>query len=452
VTGPQPYSITRQLSRRLLVLTLAVLGLLCATIYLAAVGLHERAQQRVLALKVNKLTETAQTLLREDDHRFVELLRANAQRRPGTRLVLTLPDGAVFYADPAADPHLLSAHTRSVDFTLPYPGGARVLAGRFTIDTAHDAQMLRSLAAVLVLATLAAAVAASALATWTVQRGLRPLHWVTEQTQRVSTSRLAQRLELPQPVEELQTWVAQFNLLLARMQATYAQLESFNADVAHELRTPLTALVGKTEVALSRERSSAELRATLESNLEDLHRIAKLVNDMLFVSLADRGARARLGAPVDLQCACRQVVDLHEAEANERGVAVEVRGQAVACVDEGLLQRAVSNLLGNAIRYATPGSTVVVHLTEAEATPRVYVENQGPPIPVEHLPRVFDRFHRADRSRENSDIHHGLGLAIVAAIARMHGGQVFASSSPATTRIGFTLAPAAPVATVSPAP
>jgi two-component system heavy metal sensor histidine kinase CusS len=183
------------------------------------------------------------------------------------------------------------------------------------------------------------------------------------------------------------------------------------------------------------------LRETLASNLEEMQRLAALVNDMLFLSQSDRGAVARRGRAVDLALLAQQVIDFHEAPLAEAQLSVEVEGSASAAVDEPLFKRAVSNLLGNAIRYAGPGSRVVVRIAaDVGEEVRVEVQNAGPVIAPQHLTRLFDRFFRVDSARCDSQQHHGLGLAIVAAIARMHAGRPLAESDSAGTRVGFTLA------------
>ncbi len=221
-----------------------------------------------------------------------------------------------------------------------------------------------------------------------------------------------------------------------------SQLEAFNADVAHELRTPMANLIVQTEVALSRERSSDALRETLVSNLEEMQRLSAMVNDMLFLSHADRGAMARRGEPVSLAALARDVVEFHEAPLDEAGLQLRIEGDAVVPVDEALFKRALSNLLGNATRFAEPGSTVTVRIAaDRPDQVEVVVQNQGQPIDAQALPRLFDRFFRADASRCcDEQQHHGLGLAIVAAIARMHAGRTLAESAGGVTRVGFTLA------------
>jgi two-component system heavy metal sensor histidine kinase CusS len=275
-----------------------------------------------------------------------------------------------------------------------------------------------------------------------VRRQLRPLRELADQTRAISPRRLDQRLALADPAEELLPWIEQFNALMYRLERAYAQLEGFNADVAHELRTPLAALIGHTELALSRERSAEALRETLAGNLEELHRLSAMVNDMLFLASADRGAQARVGQPVSLAELTRQVVEFHEAPLEDAQLEVRIDGDARIAVDEPLFKRAVSNLIGNATRYAEPGSTVTVRIaTDEPSMVRLEVENRGPQIEPSQLPRIFDRFFRVDTSRNcpEEHKHHGLGLAIVAAIARMHAGEPLAQSRDGRTSVGMRL-------------
>jgi two-component system heavy metal sensor histidine kinase CusS len=239
--------------------------------------------------------------------------------------------------------------------------------------------------------------------------------------------------------EELRPWITQFNALLLRVQRAYVQLESFNADVAHELRTPLANLIGSTELALTRQRSNEELQTVLASNLEEIGRLSGIVTDMLFLSKADRGTSTRSRAVVSLAAQARDVIDFYDAMLDEAGLKTEVRGDAMADVDAALIRRALSNLLGNAIRFATPASTIRIDIAEDSEAFTISVANLGEPIEAAALPRLFERFYRAAQARDGSTRHHGLGLAIVEAIARMHGGRVFASSQDGETRIGFTV-------------
>ena len=269
---------------------------------------------------------------------------------------------------------------------------------------------------------------------------MHPLRTLVRQTSAVSASRLDVRLDGGEQAEELQPLIAQTNALLGRLSSAYTQMEAFNADVAHELNSPLSILIGSCEVALRRPRSTAELRELLESNLEELRRIAMIVADMLFLSNAERGAVARRGLAQSLAQLAGEVVDYHEAALHEAGLQTEIRGDATLAVDAGLIRRALSNLVGNATRFAIRGSTIWIDIDdEPDGGATLSVCNIGSPIPPEHLPRLFDRFYRIDASRTDASRNHGLGLSIVAAISRMHGGTAGATSTDSYTTIGFSV-------------
>ena len=210
--------------------------------------------------------------------------------------------------------------------------------------------------------------------------------------------------------------------------------------MAHELCTPLTTLIASTELALRKARDADELRDVLGSNLEELQRIASIVHDMLFLSQADRGVAARRTMTPRLAALARQVSNYHEASLADTGLALEIAGDATGSFDAPLLQRALSNLISNATRYGQRGSTVRVVISRTPAGEVLLsVVNRGATIDSGDLPRLFDRFYRADPSRSDGHRNHGLGLSIVAAIARMHGGRPFATSSNGVSSIGMTL-------------
>ncbi|MBN8750609.1 MAG: two-component sensor histidine kinase [Sphingomonas sp.] len=272
-----------------------------------------------------------------------------------------------------------------------------------------------------------------------VRRGLRPLKRLAQETGAAGPDHPGHRIEPNGYARELQPWIAQFNGLLGRVEAAYAQLEAFNADVAHELRTPLSNLIAQAEIELGRDRTLEELKNVLESQLEEARRLTTIVTDMLFLSKADRGAQARRGQPVSLAAQVMAVAEFQEAALEDAHLKVEISGERVLSMDTGLVRRAVSNLVSNATRYATRGSVVRVTIDSQGDQIRLVVQNVGPDIPSEAIPRLFERFYRAEPSRAGSATHHGLGLAIVAAIARMHGGRTFAESREGVTRIGLTL-------------
>jgi len=435
-----PRSLGRWLSWWLAVQTFIGLGFVCVVVYVAtslnfsAKQTEElRHKQEVIRHLVREIAtqEELPSLRHKLDDFFVGHTDLNLRLTGDAKKLL-------YMTPPTPKP---PANLRRVEFEIPSPwSDTIVLRAELVLDSSSDAELLRKLAWTLLASALGGAAIVSTGGAWLVRRALLPVRDLARQAAALSPENVGQPLDGSAQAQELQPLVSQFNALLVRLDNAYQQLEGFNADVAHELRTPLATLIGETELALSRERSIPELRDVLGSNLEDLHRLAGLVNDMLFLSKADRGERARRSPVGSLAALAAEVVEFHDAALQEAGVSVRVCGDGGGAFDAGLLRRAVSNLLANATRFAERGSTIDLDIEpDKSGGVRLSVSNVGPEIPVEHLPRLFDRFYRADRAREHGDANHGLGLAIVAAIARMHGGDTFVRSSAGKTTVGFSL-------------
>ena len=349
-------------------------------------------------------------------------------------------EGREVYRSAGAPPERDGSRLLRTSWPDVWPAGpSGRVAVELTLDVSRDDDLLRLLGMTLLGASLFGAAAVSISGYFLVRRGLRPVRELSAQVASIALDRPSLRLDGSGQPLELQPLVDRFNALLARVERSYVQLEAFNADVAHELRTPLTTLIGASEVALQRTRPVDELQDVIAANLDDLRRLAAIVNDMLFLSQADRGAQARRLRVVSLSAAMDDIVDYHDAAFHERKLTVSRQGDAAGSVDVGLFRRALSNLLSNATRYAVEGSEVVVRI-EARGPRLLFgVENAGEPIGQDHLPHLFDRFYRADRSRRTAGTNFGLGLAIVAAIARMHGGEPYARSADGRTAIGIDI-------------
>ena len=433
-------SLRARLSRQFALQTMLGLGLVCGAVYLVIALTLSNRQDDTLTMK----RATVQRLLSEarDAHDVPAIKHLLGDFLAGhddlSAIVRQADGGLVFERNTPGREDALSKRL-GFEVTLPAELGGTGQA-ELIYDTRNDESLLTRLWWTLLTAAIVGSLAVSVLGFLLVKKGLAPLDALARQTARLDASRLDQRLDAAGQPEEVKPLLQQFNALLDRLQVAYAQMESFNADVAHELNNPLSVLIGSCDVALRRERSKAELHDVLSSNLEDLRRIAAIVADMLFLSHAERGAPARRSLPMSMADLAAEVVEYHEAALEEANLRVEVLGNARLAIDVGLVRRALSNLLGNAARYATRGSLIEVRVNRVDAAHvGVGVCNTGPRIAEEHLPRLFDRFYRIDPARTNASSNHGLGLAIVAAIAKMHGGTVSAESSDVGTCIQFTL-------------
>jgi two-component system heavy metal sensor histidine kinase CusS len=452
---PCAYSIGRRLSLLLATQTVVGLGVLLAVIYGITVMLFQAKHNEQMQGYTHVLADMMQSANeRAGAGEMLDKLAWSAERRPGTFLVVSRADGSELYRDPPPTFDVNQNTAKSSSFLVVDKATGDIYTGLLVLDCSQDVKTGQRMAILLLLATLAGGVFVAWATFWRVRCSLRPLLDLANQTRAIDVGQAKQRLSLEEPAEELQPLIEQFNNLMQRVDRTYAQLEGFNADVAHELRTPLANLIGQTELALSRERSTSELQDTLHCNLEELQRMAVIINDMLFLAQADRGVKARRSAPVSLAELVHQVVEFHEAPMDEAGLSIRIDGDLRLPVDERLIKRALSNLLGNAIRYAQLGSELRVHIAQrADGCAQLWVENTGPTVPPDQLPRLFDRFYRADASRcEVERPHHGLGLSIVAAIARMHDGQAEVESAAGRTRVGFSLLCAPAVGAVVAAP
>ena len=330
----------------------------------------------------------------------------------------------------------LSIYTRRIML------GDDELAVRFitAVDRGRYIETMNSFTYSLIGVSIGAMLLVALLGHWIVHFSLRPLERLAREAQSLSPSKLSQRLHSAELPPELSELTASFNGALDRLESAYQQLEGFNADAAHELRTPLTNLIGQTQVALSREREAGELEETLQSNLEELERLRAIVNDMLFLARADQGQRARDRVEVSLAQEIAKTVEYLDFVLDDAGVQARIDGDATIAVETALLGRAMTNLLINAVQHSERSSEIAVEIASDASGVRVAVHNAGPRIPEEHLSRLFDRFYRLDSARSGSRENHGLGLAIVRAIAGMHGGSVFARSADGINTFGFTLA------------
>jgi two-component system heavy metal sensor histidine kinase CusS len=282
-------------------------------------------------------------------------------------------------------------------------------------------------------------VAVSAMGWVAVRRGHAPLREIVDRMRLVSVSAAAEAIPPESVPRELGDLAVSFNEMARRVDESFRRLTNFNADIAHELRTPITNLMTQTQVSLSRARTIDEYREVLYSNMEEYERMAQMVGDMLFLAQQDNGASQREPAEVDLGAEVRALFDYYEGWAEERGVSLALEGKARGFGDRLLLQRALGNLVSNAIRHTPAGGQVRVSLADADDGITIEVANPGTPIPAQDLPKIFDRFYRVDPSRQRSGEGAGLGLAIVKSIVEVHGGSIDVVSDQAGTRFRIKL-------------
>jgi two-component system heavy metal sensor histidine kinase CusS len=273
------------------------------------------------------------------------------------------------------------------------------------------------------------------------RHGIRPVEEIARTARRIGSTNLRERI-LPEGYPfEMASLASTFNQMLDRLEESFDRISRFSADIAHDLRTPVNNIRGEAEVALSRARSADEYRDVIESCLEEAVRLSNLIGDLLFLARADSPLTNLRREQVDVGELLGEVREYYEASAADGGVSLTTTADdepVIAELDRTLLQRAVGNLVSNALAHTPRGGAVVLGTTVDSATICIKVCDTGVGIPAEALPRVFDRFFRADSSRSQGSGGTGLGLAIVKSIALLHGGNVEISSEPGRgTRVTF---------------
>ncbi|AMS20958.1 two-component sensor histidine kinase [Pseudomonas synxantha] len=371
--------------------------------------------------------------------------RAELDHQPDFTLRITAADqrwvdGAPYLSVPAA-PGLHSLQNAGTDYrvynaplTPGQPGSPQL---SLILDITHHQHFLERMQRLIWLTVGLSALATALLGAWAARSGLRPLRRMGEVAASVSAHSLTQRLPQAQMPVELAELAQAFNAMLGRLDDAFQRLSAFSADIAHELRTPLSNLLTQTQVILTQPRPLEDYREALHSNLEELQWMAQLVNDMLYLAKADHGLLMPNREALNLGDEVDALLEFFTLLAEDAQVTLVREGTAHTLGDRGMLRRALSNLLDNALRFTPPGGEVRVRMDEGVT---LMVENTGDGIPAQLLPRLFDRFYRADPSRRaGSSEHAGLGLAITQSIVRAHGGRIYCESQAGWTRFVIEL-------------
>lgn len=306
------------------------------------------------------------------------------------------------------------------------------------VDTLHHAHFIHSLRMALWLYAALAACLSGMLGWWAARMGLAPLRAMKARAQAVTAHKLDQRMPAEAVPVEMADLAQSLNEMLERLQRDFQRLSEFSSDLAHELRTPISNLLTQTQVALAQPRDAAAYRDILASNAEEFQRLARMVSDMLLLAKAEHGLLLPSAEDIALADEVRALFDFYEALAEEKAIRLELSGEAQVTGDRLMLRRAISNLLSNALRHTPPRGCVTVSLARTPEAVLLQLANTGSAISPELLPRLFDRFFRADKSRAHPETEGaGLGLAITRAIVQAHGGTVSVASADGWTR--FTL-------------
>jgi two-component system, OmpR family, heavy metal sensor histidine kinase CusS len=394
-------------------------------------------------------------LIHDKPHLFANMLGNTESllivRFPGEAPLITVNPGHRMVPDtkvvPADTPLTLGTvqHTRMADGT-PFiyvaaaahdtggPQDLQIISGRLMSERT---QLLRAYRNQILLLATGAAVFVALLGFGIARHNMSPLRLLAAKAGVIGVSTLSTRIEQRAVPPELDSLIEAFNGMLDRLERGFTQLKQVSADMAHDLRTPIGNLLGQTEVGLNQTRDIAYYQRLLGSNYEELQRMSKMIDNMLFLARAEQPDNAIERKDLLLADEFERMQEYFEGLAEERNVSLQWRGEGYVSADPQLLRRALGNLLANAVRYAEPGTAISTVAEQGADRTTLHVENRGPTIEPQHLERIFDRFYRVDASRHRSSESSGLGLSIVRSIMSLHGGTCHASSSNGVTR--FTL-------------
>lgn len=257
-------------------------------------------------------------------------------------------------------------------------------------------------------------------------RALRPVHAITQAARRIAAGDWSQRIQTPHSNDEIGQLASTFNDMIGRLEVSFKQIRQFSADASHELRTPLTITKGETELALRRPRQTEDYRVVLESNLEEIDRMSRIVDELLFLSRADLGEIKLKMFPVQLDDLVREIQQQAMVLGMERHVQAVLNAVEPVLIqgDDLRLRELLLNLVDNAVKYSYEGQTVELALVVEGSQAKIMVRDHGIGIAPENQARVFDRFYRTDEARAHGAKGTGLGLAICKWIVEVHHGTI----------------------------
>ncbi len=326
-------------------------------------------------------------------------------------------------------------------------GPANPLVVQVVVSLAPNERALRELLMVLLLTVPPVVAGALGGGYWLARKALAPVDRMAATAKEITSTQLDRRLHAPNSSDELGRLANTFNDMIARLQRSFDEIRRFTADAAHELRTPLASMRTDAEVALRAPRSAENDQRVLENLLEDMDRLTRLVTQLLFLCREDAGLPLASRLVVRLDEVVLDVTAHMQVVAKEKGLLLEVPDLPACSVygEPDRLRQLFFNVIDNAIKYTPAEGLIVVSSSSLNGCVHVDVTDSGTGIPDADLPRVFDRFYRADPSRSRAVDGTGLGLAICRSISEAHGGHIAVRNNPGN---GCTVTVEFPIAAV----
>lgn len=275
---------------------------------------------------------------------------------------------------------------------------------------------------------------------WIVNNGLKPIVEVNQHIQQISPQKMNIRINPDSLPIELRELANKHNSMLDRLQMGFRRLSEYSSDIAHELKTPLTNITTQNQVILGACRTPEEYQDAIASTLEELDRITKTINDLLYIAKAENKLIHRNNEMFAVHEELARLVAYFEILAEDAKVRIVSKGEGQIYMDKNMFERAVGNLISNAIRHAYTNSTILVQIQKISDQITISICNQGDTISDKDLPYIFDRFYRADKSRQNiGSVGAGLGLSITQSIVNAYNGKIDVTSKDQHTKFKITI-------------
>jgi len=335
-------------------------------------------------------------------------------------------------------------HLRLISGLVSGPDGPMVVQAATSLASIDEE--LAELLTVLLLSGPLALVCALIGGYMLARKALAPVDRMVQTANEITATQLDRRIDVSKTDDELGRLARTLNGMIARLERSFEEVRRFTADAAHELRTPITVLRTEAEVTLRMPREPEHYRRVLEDQLEELERLSRLAERLLFLCREDAGLVPMSHELVRLETVAEDVVEHMQVVAEERGVRLKADRVTPCHVkgDEDQLRRLLFNLLDNAIKFTPSTGSVEIETACVDGKVRIAISDSGIGIPPEHLPHVFERFYRVDPARGREVGGTGLGLAIARSIADAHEGSIEIQTAVGQgTQVILTL-PAAP--------
>lgn len=431
----------RKSIRRNLLVLYALIAVTMATVLGSLTYLNVRyAIYRMVDLQLANLAQGLASVLTEDDERTFLFELTNGQldsfQRDNSQLLFYRiwndQQSIVDTSDSALEIPVMKANgsrTRNGcrELSVNGPSGSRILVGR---RIPSELQQLNVLAATSWLVGILVLAAMLGGGWYLTGRALEPIHRISKAAAMVSESTISERIDVSTMESELFNLAQAINGAFDRLQYAVERQSRFTADASHELRTPLTIIIAHADRVLKSPRTATEYQNVIQIVLKSAKRMQGMVEGLLMLTRCDSPGIEQYMESIQFDELIEETCDTYQLLASQKSIQLDVSSIPTRVYgNPALLGEAIGNLVSNAIKYSPCETRVSVELCREEGLAVLTISDNGAGIPSEYQPFVFDRFFRIDKARTSDDQGSiGLGLAIVSAIVKIHGGKVMLSS------------------------